>query len=295
MSLFNRGLDDAFVDALNEEYDRDEKGWWRQLVDDADTFVAIRDNYVNVYYRGCNLLKLRWTSEAMEGEVHYKYLLRPDITPEPEYVKVVDGKASLPADTSWLSNDMSDIASLKKAVQPYAGDEKTGVHDIVMANPNVIDVEIALPKDKDTAGAPRLDFAALRPADEGTKIVFFEAKHFGNQELRAKDGESKVIKQIKKYEKILQEKRGDIAESYRRVCSNLLCLHGVAEHNEMLKSVAGSPPEVDTEPVLVVFGFDQDQKDGAKWRPHRDNLKRSLPQRVLLKGDSKDFRSGISR
>ena len=37
---FNRGISGDFVQALNAEYEKG--GWWRNLVDDAETFVAIR-------------------------------------------------------------------------------------------------------------------------------------------------------------------------------------------------------------------------------------------------------------
>ena len=146
MSTFSRGLDGAFIDALNGEYDK--CGWWHRLVHDPDVFIAIRDNYVNAYYRGCSLAKLSWQAqdETIVGQIHYKYLLRPS-SPN-EYVEVVGGKAKLPDDMStWFLRDLSDVDSLKRAVLPYAGAEKTGVHDILKANANIVDVEVAFGKD----------------------------------------------------------------------------------------------------------------------------------------------------
>ena len=172
MSTFNRGLDDAFVDALNKEYDKD--GWWRAFVGDKDVFLAIRENYVNAYYRGCSLLRLSWEAGAFVGEVHYKYLLRPSASNE--YVKVVDGRANLDNAKSRFLDDIGEIDSLKKAATPYAGDEKTGVHNILSANNNILDVEIAFGKDESDTGAPRLDFAAIRKSGKEAKVVFFEAK-----------------------------------------------------------------------------------------------------------------------
>ena len=44
-----------------------------------------------------------------------------------------------------------------------------------------------------------------------------------------------------------------------------------------------------------MFGFDQDQKKGTVWKRHRAKLLEILgTERVLLKGNSKEFRSGIS-
>ena len=49
-TIFKRGLDCQFVSRLNALYEV--KSLWRELVARNDTFVAIRDNYVNVYHSG---------------------------------------------------------------------------------------------------------------------------------------------------------------------------------------------------------------------------------------------------
>ena len=299
MSMFNRGLDDEFVDALNREYDK-EDGWWRAFVCDKDVFLSIRENYVNAYYRGCSLLRLSWEAGAFVGEVHYKYLLRPSASNE--YVKVVDGRANLDNAKSRFLDDIGEIDSLKKAATPYAGDEKTGVHNILSANNNILDVEIAFGKDESDTGAPRLDFAAIRKSGKEAKVVFFEAKHFNNYNALRKSGDAKpeVVKQIETYRSKLHANRDAIIESYCRVCSNLRTLHGVAkrhrERHAMLESVASGAAEltIDEEPVLIVFGFDGDQKDGKHWKPHREKLQRMREGRVHLRGNSAGFRSGIS-
>ena len=298
MSTFNRGLDDAFVEALNQEYDKG--GWWHRFVHDPDVFLAIRENYMNAYYRGCSLLKIELKDRAIVGQIHYKYLLCPS-TPN-KYVKVEGGRANLDDMESWFLTDVNDIDSLKKAVEPYAGDEKTGIQDILKANFNILDVEIAFGKDESESGAPRLDFAALQQASgNGVKVVFFEAKRFDDGALRKQDAEKpEVVEQMATYQSKLCANRDAVIKSYCRVCSNLRSLHGVAErHPErhaMLESVASGAAEltIDEKPVLIVFGFDGDQKVGKHWKPHRKKLQRMLEGRVHLRGNSAGFRSGIS-
>ena len=98
IATFSRGLDDEFVEALNREYAKD--GWWRTLVDDPELFVAVRDNRVNVYCRGCSLAEVRLEAGEVVGRTHYKYLLRPSInTP---YVEFADGAYRLPNKTRGL-------------------------------------------------------------------------------------------------------------------------------------------------------------------------------------------------
>lgn len=299
MSTFYRGLDDAFVEALNKEYDKG--GWWRTLVDDKDVFLAIRGNYINAYYRGCSLSKLSWQAGDILGEVHYKYLLRPSV--HNEYVKVLGGEAKLDDAKNWFLTDVSRVNSLKRAAVPHAGAEKTGVHDILNANTNVLDVEIAFGKDEYDAGAPRLDFAALRGSAEEATVVFFEAKHFDNRKALRKGGDMRpeVVEQIETYRRKLRDNRDTVIKSYRRVCCNLRSLHGVAERHKdrdaILESIADGSREltIDENPVLIVFGFDGDQKHGEYWKPHRKKLEMELDGRVYFKGTSSDFKSGISR
>ena len=292
-TCFNRGLDQNFVDLLNEMYN-ESGSWWRKFVDDKDLFLAIRNNYINVYYRGNNLLKLerqgRGRNRTIVGKIHYKYLLQPRVD-ESAYVKIVDGKPCF-QDTKSLFPENLDVKKLKAAAEPYAGPEKTGVYEIICANRNILDTEVGF-------STPRsyVDFAALIEAEQGVKIVFFEAKHFTNQELRSggADPKPKVIGQIERYKCLLKKNRHALIDSYRRVCCNLLCIQGVAKkypkRHKILKSVvAGSELCIDENPRLVVFGCDRDQENGKV----RAKLEKKLEGRVFFKRDSKGFTHGIS-
>ena len=291
---FNRRLTDNFVESFNKLYDDADGQWLKGLVDDPDMFFAIRDNCVNFYYRGCSLLKLEWApmhEEKLVGHIHYKYLLNP--SRRPEYVRVVNGVAELPERTRVLFLESIDVPRLKKTVSRYAEAEKTGVHKAVMSehDRSVLDVEIAF---GGVGSAPRIDIATLQDTDFGPTLMFFEAKHFKNKDLRAaRSDDPAVIRQMKGYAKKLKEHKTDIAESYRRVCKNLLALRGVCGRmgysTELLDRVANRdvPLTVNVEPGLVVFGYDDDQRYGKTWVPHRDKLERILKGRVLFKGDPK--------
>ena len=292
MTTFNRGLDDKFVERLNDEYNKG--GWWSALVSDKDLFVAIRHNRVNVYYRGCSLAEIQWWSGEVVVRTHYKYLLRPSL--RNPYIEFADGTYGLPQNLrEWFVQSPKKVKDLKSAARHYAGEEKTGVQRIIEANPNILDVEIAFglsETEEASASAPRMDFAAL----QGSEVVFFEAKRFANSELRAKSGNRpKVVRQLETYSALLEENRDAITDSYGCVCCNLRHLHGLRERHKMLKQISTNSLRINTSPRLVVFGFDDDQRRGRVWERHRDVLKRVLGrERVLLKGDSKDFRRGIS-
>ena len=288
---FNRGLSDDFVDVLNDEYKKG--GWWRNLVDDPETFLAIREDYVNVYYRGCSLLKLECNEHSLCGSVHYKYLVRPELEHN-EYIKVVGGKPDLEEHRGLVFMEtLANAEDLKKAAEPYADTEKTGVHDIIHKNRNVLDVEINI---RNSGKDHRIDLAALHKIEGGVEIRFYEAKHFSNGYLRAGNGTPKVIKQISDYSRALGEHRTDIENSYLTVCRNLSKLAGIdkrhPERHEMLKSIADDPTHrlrIDTAPRLLVFGFDADQKEGRTWKLHRDKLCIELRNRVKMRGKAEDL------
>jgi hypothetical protein len=189
MEILSRGLTTDFVNALNAAYN-DESSWWKPIVDDRELFVTPRKTCVCVYYRGNRLLKLSLNGGRLAGEIHYKYLLNPDL--KPAYRNVMDGKvASLDGIGAFVS-DFSNIKLLKRASKPYAGDEKYGVRKIIEGHPNVIDAEVAFTDlgnsaehddappeetvDAKSRHSPRIDFVALQEDGKRLKLVSVEAK-----------------------------------------------------------------------------------------------------------------------
>lgn len=301
MFTFRRGIDSRFVGRLNAEFERG--GWWRAIASDPDLFIAIRDGYLNVYWNGNSLLKLTLDGDRLVGETHYKYLLRPD-APEP-YIRVEGGVASLPDNAATLFHcDLSDVSALKRTASAYGGDEKAGVHRIVLGNSNVIDVEVAFRlagKIKKAPPTRRIDFAALRPVSSGAELVFYEAKLFSNAEIRASgEGDPHVVEQINGYRDLLVKHAPDLIKSYRTVCSNLAALHGVKERYAaslgLMRDLADGTAALHVNEAvwLVVFGFDSDQRDGKAWADHKGKLLKPerLGGRVILKGDASKIKVG---
>ena len=285
MAAFNRGLDEAFVEALNEQYEKKEAGWWSQFVDDKELFVAVRDNAVHVYYQGQRLIEVKWRNSKLAANTHYKHLLRPEM--EPKYVDVKDGKPSV-ADTSRYFADRLNVEELKKAASVYAGDEKKGVHEILRNNPHILDVEIAISDGE----RGQIDFAALQEGEAGqTHIVFYEAKHFDNkEELRSGGGTADVVKQVNKYRSFLSDTQvsASLEECYCRVAKNLCALKGVGvqERHRKRHDLLHRNFTVDKDPWLVVFGFDGDQKSGRYWTKHKSELEDALGGKLILAGDA---------
>lgn len=309
MANFRRGLKPEFIDLLNKAYDNG--GWWRDILNDNDLHIGIRDNYLNVYYQG-NSLFLLTGSGGLSGHTHYKYLLDPTKKLKP--IISANGTIETLKDVFIDHLDKKNLDLMKRASTVYAGEEKKGIQWILKNNPNIIDMEIALTQeaenqegeemaDLEETGrptAPHVDFAALQQFPEGIKLVFFEAKLFSNKELRAKGKQDPpVIGQIEEYKNLIEKHMADIEKSYRRICQNLYELHGIlGRKKKIVQSVlqGGVSFTISSLPKLVIFGFDKDQKMGQVWREnHLIKLEENLgTDRVLLKGDPKKFTSGIS-
>ncbi len=300
MFQFKRGISPDFVGRLNDEYKRG--GWWKAIADDPSLFIAIRDEYLNVYWKGNSLLRLWMQGNALAGAVHYKYLLRPEAKTTP-YLQIEDGRFRLENPTDFFLDDVTDIADLRRAADVFAGEEKTGVHQIVMSNPNIIDVEVAFGAEDEQSGAQvaqRIDFAALRHGKVGAELAFFEAKTFANPEIRASGRAVPVFGQLKRYRQFLDGAQADLTSSYRKVCGNLLSLYGVSKKFSALHSVfrdiseGASDLRISNDVRLVVFGYDRDPARGAIWAKHREKLQATLGHNLLLKGDPRNFTRGIS-
>jgi hypothetical protein len=310
MYEFKRGISNPdFIDALKKNYAQG--GLWKKIVDDKDLFIGIRDESINVYFKGNSLLKIRFEDGNLKAYTHFKYLLKNKI--KSPYIRFgFDQKIDFSKESlrHYFYNEFSSMDTLKRTSRPYVGVEKDGVHKIVKANSNVIDVEIALTqeaedREKDEQGIiekedpsnPRIDFAAFRRSTNGIELQFFEAKHFSyTKALRIKGHKKspRVMEQIHDYKKLLIKYERDIEKSYKNVCKNLVELLPSSMIQKAVKEIAGKKDfRVCIEPRLVIFGFDEDQRTGNKWRPHIERLNTLLPDRVLCKGSPNNFTNGI--
>ena len=287
--LFNRGLKDEFVEALNREYEKD-GSWWKKIVDDPKLFIGIRENYLNVYFNGASLLELEQNAGHLVGKTYCKYLLKRG-----RYAKFKNGSLDPLNSAEFYCNIEVDIADIKKAAARIQGAEKKGVHQIMIDNANVIDTEIAFPG---LLNRKQIDFVALRKEKNGPKLVFYEAKTFSSSKLRKKPPKvPEVIEQIKGYDEILSVREKEIKESYRRVATNIAALSGYATRRNVLQEAKEGSFDVCPEVRLVIFGFDGVQKEAAN---SSDGLFTRLKgilgeNRVLTKDDPRKFVVGISK
>ena len=111
------------------------------------------------------------------------------------------------------------------------------------------------------------------------KLKFYEAKDFTNSEIRAESGKKpKVVSQISRYRKQLDSsvKRAHIIEQYG-------CYIKIINELFLPDYPIERPTEIDPEPCLLIFGFDDDQRKG-RLKKNVETL-RSYGIKVYTKGD----------
>ena len=297
-SKFNRSLSAAFIKTLEAEALRG--GWWADVLADPKLLIAVRDNCLNVYWRGQSMFRVTSVGGGFRVTTHEKYLVNPELASQ---VPLKDRHFDISSlvERGFIRSYVgpATIKKMKSASGLFTGIEKTGCHEIAVRNPTVIDCEIAFPGvdsplDGVTANRlPRVDFASLETDDAGARLVFWEAKVFDNGDLRAQNGAPLVCTQVNTYMDYLFRHRQEIERSYTKVAANLVSLKGMGmkrQLSSLITDVAsgkrrltlGAEPKVG----LIIFGYDSAQRDHAAWRDHLSNLTASIPQ-VIAVGDVK--------
>jgi hypothetical protein len=304
---FERRLDKDFMEKLKLEAKR--PGWFADVLADTDLVVGIRKNYVNVYRLGQSLFKIeRGGKTGLKFSTHPKYLLDPDLYKAVSF----DGSRFAVDKLEPIMKEYSGLDTLKrmkKGAGLYSGEEKRGVHAIIVANPNVVDTEIAFgheaqaktdtnlalsPEEKGLS-ARRIDLACFEAVGKSIRLRFWEAKLYKNSEIKAKgDSVAQVIDKVTKYRSLVQKHREEILQSYRVVAENLVEMSHWSDSprkvGELVKRVAdGALFDIDEPPIvgLIVYGYDAAQEKSDSWKAHLTKLKKEENMPVELAGDAK--------
>lgn len=167
------------------------------------------------------------------------------------------------------------LAEMKRAAAALSGLEKAGMHALVKASPNVVDVEIALTSapveaapieregveadamlltpDTEAAATPtpaqtrqdRLDAASLeeRGAADEAWLVFHEAKLAANPSLRSRTTPA-IVTQVARYRATLTEQAERLAKSYPALCHDLVRLDALRGAVRATRGLAALPPSI---------------------------------------------------
>ena len=288
MSDFQRGdLNPEFREALKAS------PIFQELRQDPEIFIGIRDKYVDAYYKGNRIGSFKPRNGGAYGQIHYKYLLDPDLN-DTQIEMDAEGRIVFP-DQDFLIKEFA-LDKVKRSASRFASEEKDGIQKIFQSNPNIVDLEIAFRQSNDLKESQyfageniRVDIAAIVDNSDHAELSLYEVKHFLNPELRGGSKEAKTISQLGMYERRIYNEYQEIRQSYKNVLRDRLDL-GLApeEQKELFNSLVSGEKELSVRPYvpLVLFGFDDDQKKGNAWKNHiLDFEKRDGEHSLQAKGD----------
>jgi hypothetical protein len=297
---FERGLDKDFMEKLEALAKR--PGWFADVLADSGLILSIRKNYMNVYRLGQSLFKIERDrkTDPLKFSTHPKYLVDPDLYKAVPF----DGLAFMVDKLEPLVKEYTGPKTLnrmKRAAKLYRGDEKNGVQAVVLANPNVIDTEIAFSREAELEkgpSAPRIDLACLEEVEDSIRLRFWEAKLYTNGDIRA-DGDTvaRVVEQVRGYRDLVEKHRDEVVESYRVVARNLVdisCWVAPARKvGPLVKRVADGESLVVDEPPrvgLLIYGYDDAQRRSERWKTHLAKLTKEAHMPVRHAGNAKNIR-----
>jgi hypothetical protein len=244
--------------------------WNNQIKQDClkqEVFCAIRNNEIDFYYKGGRLFNF----DINGFKTHIKYAAV--IEPNGKDYLTQDELKQLKLATDFESN----YKRIKENCSKYSGAEALGVSEIYhrnsyLSNNNVVVLDIEVSFESFTEGTQdRIDILFYNT--ETATLQFVEAKRYSNTEIRS-ETEPKVISQIKKYENQIKARKNEILIEITNYIKIL---------NSIFKINLPEPKEIDPKVTLLIFGFDNDQKQGR--------LKKLIVENPFFKG-IKSYRKG---
>ncbi|MDL1985893.1 MAG: type I restriction enzyme HsdR N-terminal domain-containing protein [Deltaproteobacteria bacterium] len=225
--------------------------FWTHYIDndckDQNVFLAIRNNQIDFYHKGGRL----FCFDRNGFKTHLKYAS----------VITANGRDYLTeSELSGyrLASDFeTNYQRIKENCSNYSGIEASGVSDLYhkhsylsSSNVVVLDIEVSFESLDEQKKQDRIDIL-LYNKDSQT-LQFVEAKHYSNKEIWSKTT-PEVISQIERYESQIAERKSEILTEYSEYTRTL---------NRILNISLPEPTDIEDKVTLLIFGFDNDQKNG---------------------------------
>ena len=244
---------------------------------DKNVFLAIRDDNVGFYHEGGKLFGL----DSKGFKTHFKFASVIDPNNEKDsYLTKTDL-----SELKLISDFEKGYSQIKENCSNYSGVEAKGVSKLYSEssylsgkNVVVLDIEVSFATDDDEKTQDRIDIVLLNTKNK--KLLFVEAKHFSNGEIWS-TSTPKVIKQLDKYKKQIIRREKEILEEYSKYVDII---------NELFvpSQLLPKPTSIDDKKVvLLIFGFDKNQKEGR--------LKELIKENPAYKGVNCYFKGNIEK
>ena len=239
--------------------------------------ICIRDNYVNIYWRGCSVLKYCPNATKNKFLIHYKYVNEAHYrSKEKTYIRLVSkGNDLIDEDASWSFRDNIVTAASKgriEAVDKYTIGEKKKLASYLNCTPLfLVDLEIAFTRKSTKKGkyvADRIDMARLDYKNSVPTLQLVEIKIDSDSRLRSTfnknsigDNPPEIMTEMRHYLEFLNNEKHQIDASYKKIANNYIDLGltdgmmNLYDHNaEEVLSDFHKRGKIDSMPYLIIIG-----------------------------------------
>ena len=279
--------------------------------------VCIRENYFNVYWNGCSVLKFKPNGWDKKYLIHYKYIGGKEPGWKNEWVKKNDpyialtmdenGDLVFPAEKNWSFK--KNIIHQAKSGQITHVDDYThsgsSPGEKVLLNmylkkfkPLLMDLEVAFARKRDPDEiesskthrpfvADRMDFAEIEYTDGAApKLKLIEVKKVADSRLSSiPENNPEVLTQMSHYMAFITNSHEMILQSYKQVAKNMVEL-GIVDNkmtcdNNSVKDILKEfrvSGELDENPHLLVLGTEKDFSNKTR-RGHLKRLTKLFAER----------------
>lgn len=231
-------------------------------ISSGEVFPAFRNGAVDFYHKGGKLFEYK---DKFATHVKYASVLHGY---DKDYIRDED----LQGGVRLINNFVEGYSRIKENCALYSGVEAAGVAEIygrsgylnTQEDIVVLDIEVSLqalnagckneivePEAKGTQD--RIDLLLYNRKEKA--LCFFEAKHYSNKELWSMPNTSPpIVKQLQRYNDQLAVRHEEILREYKNYVAIARQLF------ELPTQTLPEPVSLKREVVLLVFGFDNDQK-----------------------------------
>ncbi|WP_282039128.1 hypothetical protein [Saccharicrinis aurantiacus] len=185
--------------------------WWKLMLEDKELYIEIRkDNYINVYYLGGSLAKIKY-KDGFILEIHYKYLkvAKPQ---KDDYISI----SPKIFDKEKIAEIKGNIESTLRSADHEHPSEKRIQGEMIIQNSEYIDSEFQFNKDKEI-GKLRIDLIELKDG----YLSFVELKGISDSRLRNDEERNpknpEIIQQMCMYKSFITKYKDELEVYYKKL------------------------------------------------------------------------------
>ncbi|MGC2422788.1 MAG: hypothetical protein WA666_00315 [Nitrospirota bacterium] len=276
-----------------------------KILKGGDFQLCIRDNYINIYCKGCSVLKFS-PKERRSYEIHKEYAKngKTDFAAKHKtnvYLEEIKEGNSLKdlmqKETGFSMKGLLADPANKRYIGPYVkgtNSSKKGEKNLLSEylkseNPFLLDLEVAYSrkrtvkemenKTRDTV-ADRIDMARIVMDNHAPVLQLVEVKTATDSRVRSNpEKEPEVVKQMRGYREFIKAQRSNILKSYATIAANYLSFALTDDFPTLDETNAiailekfSEAPILDEHPHLLIIGS-RKQMMGKMGVDHYERLK----------------------